>query len=242
MTPDVIAEKEPSRGGSEPSKEHKDTPLFGKGTLIALAGIFIILIVFLAVAGGLPGTPRGAAVPPAACGDKAIQYINTNLVQPGTSASLVSVGENGNIYTITIRYQSQTSTLYTTDDCNLLFPSAINMSIPAASPVQQQPPKRSPRPSVDLYVMAFCPYGTQAETAMKPVADLLGSKADIRIRYITTISGSTAASVQSLHGTGGGTGRPPAGLHQPGLPGPVLGVREPVRSAVLPLMAGPDRP
>jgi glutaredoxin len=48
--------------------------------------------------------------------------------------------------------------------------------------------------------MAFCPYGTQAESAMKPVAALLGSKADIRVRYITTTTGTTVASVQSLHG------------------------------------------
>jgi hypothetical protein len=48
--------------------------------------------------------------------------------------------------------------------------------------------------------MAFCPYGTQAESAMKPVVDLLGTKADIRVRYITTVRGSTVDSVQSLHG------------------------------------------
>jgi glutaredoxin len=53
---------------------------------------------------------------------------------------------------------------------------------------------------VDLYVMAFCPYGTQAEAVMKPVVGLLGSKADIRLRYITTVTGTTADSVNSLHG------------------------------------------
>jgi glutaredoxin len=53
---------------------------------------------------------------------------------------------------------------------------------------------------VDLYVMSFCPYGTQAETVMKPVVGLLGSKADIRLRYITTVTGTTADSVNSLHG------------------------------------------
>lgn len=63
-----------------------------------------------------------------------------------------------------------------------------------------QAPVKSARPSVDLYVMSFCPYGTQAEAAMGPVAGLLGSKADFRIRYVTTVSGSTADSVRSLHG------------------------------------------
>jgi hypothetical protein len=35
---------------------------------------------------------------------------------------------------------------------------------------------------------------------MGPVVDLLKAKADIRIRYITTISGSTVDSIDSLHG------------------------------------------
>jgi hypothetical protein len=48
--------------------------------------------------------------------------------------------------------------------------------------------------------MSFCPYGIQAETAMKPVADLLGSRADIRVLYLTSVGGATADSIQSLHG------------------------------------------
>jgi hypothetical protein len=77
---------------------------------------------------------------------------------------------------------------------------------PAAGSAKQITPQATPaqvksaRPAVDLYVMAFCPYGTQAETIMSPVVDLLKSKADIQIRYITTISGSTVGSVNSLHG------------------------------------------
>jgi glutaredoxin len=67
---------------------------------------------------------------------------------------------------------------------------------PQATPA----PVTSARPVVDLYVMSFCPFGTQAETVMSPVVGLLGSKADIRVRYITTITGSTVDSVDSLHG------------------------------------------
>jgi hypothetical protein len=76
----------------------------------------------------------------------------------------------------------------------------------AAGSATQITPKTTPalvksaRPAVDLYVMSFCPYGTQAETVMSPVVDLLKSKADIQVRYITTITGSTVDSVSSLHG------------------------------------------
>ena len=42
----------------------------------------------------------------------------------------------------------------------------------------------SERPEVELYVMSYCPYGLQAEKALLPVVDLLGDKADIKIKFV----------------------------------------------------------
>jgi hypothetical protein len=155
------------------------------------------------LAAGMMQAGQGTVIPPADCGAKTIAYVNSNLVQQGASAQLVSTTEEQGLYKLKITYQSQEGTLYTTKDCTLLFTSALNMT--TASGVQQAPqatpvPVKSARPVADLYVMSFCPYGTQAETVMGPVVDLLKSKADIRIRYITTISGTTVDSVDSLHG------------------------------------------
>ena len=61
-------------------------------------------------------------------------------------------------------------------------------------------PQKSSRPAVDLYVMSFCPYGVQAETAMKPVVALLGTKADFSVHYITSVKNSTVEGIRSLHG------------------------------------------
>jgi hypothetical protein len=73
----------------------------------------------------------------------------------------------------------------------------------AAAAAQQKAlegiPKKD-KPTVELYVMGFCPYGVQAETAMAPVVSLFGSKADIKIRYIVSVSGDSLDNVQSLHG------------------------------------------
>ncbi|MGI5840758.1 MAG: DsbA family protein [Patescibacteria group bacterium] len=43
---------------------------------------------------------------------------------------------------------------------------------------------KTEKPNFDFYVMSFCPYGNQIEDVIKPVAELLGDKADIRPRYI----------------------------------------------------------
>ena len=40
------------------------------------------------------------------------------------------------------------------------------------------------KPELRFFVMSFCPYGNQIEDVIKPVADLLGDKADIRPGYI----------------------------------------------------------
>jgi hypothetical protein len=82
------------------------------------------------------------------------------------------------------------------------YPTVPVVSTPATTPtaIPTTTPADPNRPAVDLYVMSYCPYGTAAETAMKPVVDLLGSKADFRIRYLTQVTGSTVDSVQSLHG------------------------------------------
>ncbi|MFH1561123.1 MAG: thioredoxin domain-containing protein [Patescibacteria group bacterium] len=45
-------------------------------------------------------------------------------------------------------------------------------------------PTQSDKPTLEFYVMSFCPFGNQAETGLKPVAELLGDKVDWQPRYI----------------------------------------------------------
>jgi hypothetical protein len=183
------------------SRQGQESPvLFGKGTIAVIAGIVVILVAFLAA--GMMPAGQGTVVPPAECSAKTIAYVNNNLVSGSSPVSPVSVSESRGLYEIRALFQSEEIVLYTTKDCTLLFTSVVNMSGSTASQqaAETPAPVKSARPVVDLYVMSFCPYGTQAETVMKPVVDLLGSLADIRIRYITTVTGSTADSVSSLHG------------------------------------------
>jgi glutaredoxin len=180
-----------------------------------IIAVLIIIIVILSLVGILyaTGTLGGsAAVPPEDCGKTVIAYVNTNLAEPGSNATLVSVSEKNGVYQIASNYQEKNITFFATKDCSFLFSGITNIkstptpttsptpSTPATSPTPIPESVKSARPTVDLYVMSFCPYGTQAETAMGPVFDLLKSKADIRIRYITTMSGTTVDSVNSLHG------------------------------------------
>lgn len=59
------------------------------------------------------------------------------------------------------------------------------------SPAAQQPAPqpvavtKSDRPKVELFVMAYCPYGLQMEKAYLPAWDLLKNKADIDVKFVS---------------------------------------------------------
>jgi protein-disulfide isomerase len=162
-------------------------------TLILL--IAVVVLYLRGGAGGVTGLPANDTA------NKAIDYINKNLVTTGT-ATFVSVKEVSGVYQVTTAYQGQNIPIYVTKDGTLLFVSQpINTGTQVTTTTAQPAvvPKTD-KPTVELFVMGFCPYGVQAETLMKPVFDLLGSKADIEIKFIASVSGTTVDSVQSLHG------------------------------------------
>ncbi len=133
---------------------------------------------------------------------KAIDYINQNLVQAGTSASLVSVEDIGSVYQVITSYQGSQIPVYISKDGSMLFLSAFNTSeslVQTQTQAEFDAPDKE-KPEVKLFVMSFCPYGVQAENLMKPVFDLLGTKADIKIHFIVNVNGNTIDSVDSLHG------------------------------------------
>ena len=150
------------------------------------------------------GTSTFNVLKPEEASLKAVKFINENLVAANTTASFVSVSDFQGIYNISVDYQGRNVSVYITKDGSYMFlssPLDITQSLPQAT--QQQQPIQTPKtakPTVQLYVMAFCPYGIQAEQAMKPVVDLLGGQADIQVHFIASVGGTTPDSVQSLHG------------------------------------------
>jgi protein-disulfide isomerase len=134
--------------------------------------------------------------------DKAVSFINENLVQTG-NASFVSVQELSGMYEVVVLYQEQQVPVYMTKDGTFLFLSQPVNTTQTVTNQQTQPQtmNKTDIPTVELFVMSFCPYGIQAEQVMSPVINLLGLKADIKIRFITQVQGNTIDKVSSLHGS-----------------------------------------
>jgi glutaredoxin len=66
----------------------------------------------------------------------------------------------------------------------------------AAEKASAEIPKND-KPTVDLYVMSFCPFGNKAEDTLISVYTLLKNKVNFNFYYIVNTDGDT---VQSLHG------------------------------------------
>lgn len=45
-------------------------------------------------------------------------------------------------------------------------------------------PKKYEKPELEIFIMSYCPYGLQMAKAVVPVAELLGDKADIKIKFV----------------------------------------------------------
>ena len=142
---------------------------------------------------------------------KAVEFINTNLMQPGSTVSIKEASEEDGMYKLEINMSSgQDVTSYITKDGKKFFPQVmdiaeiegkkenIDQAANSAPPVANAP--KTDKPKVELFVMSFCPYGVVASKAMSPVAGLLGDEADINVRYIASIEGDDINQVKSLHG------------------------------------------
>ena len=180
-------------------------PKMNTWMIISILLLVVLIGVVIAFGTGATGFSVAKGLTPEEVGVKAIAFINENLVTPNTTASFVSAKEFEGIYNVTVSYQGRDIPVFITKDGTFMFLSAplnITENIPTQETEQEQPTEtpKTDKPTVELYVMAFCPYGIQAENAMKPVADLLGSKADIQVHFITTVGGTTPDTVSSLHG------------------------------------------
>jgi hypothetical protein len=206
-----MAEKKEEQKGHEHKehehKEHEHKEKKSSNSLIIPSVIGIVMLVIGFVAGILIAGGTGTTV---VASDQAKTIAQTkiyNLLQGESQVTVTNVTESNGIYKFTVDVDGRKFESYMTVDGKILFPSAYTITAEDLKPVNATttvtPPAEVPKmdkPAVELFVMSFCPYGIQAEQIMKPVFDLLGTRADFNVRFIASVGGDTIDSVQSLHG------------------------------------------
>lgn len=126
---------------------------------------------------------------------KTEEFINTNLMSPGSTATIESITEEYGLYKVEVDIVSDVVESYITKDGKIFFPQAFDVeemsggadgadsanNTPAAQAVDIP---KSETPSVELFVMSHCPFGTQAEKGMLPVVETLGDKIDFELKFV----------------------------------------------------------
>ena len=163
--------------------------------IIILVGIVIVL----AAAGYYSFTQtknKQIVLTPEEAKAKTEEFINANLMQPGSTATVKEITEEGGLYKMTIDIGSeQDIDSYLTKDGTKFFPQVMDIAEieqqaadSPTDPAANQPPAttvstQSDKPSVELFVMSHCPYGTQIEKGILPVLKTLGDKIDFELKF-----------------------------------------------------------
>jgi len=171
----------------EPSHEKKDMTekLRTNPWIIStfVLGIFtIILIVTSLPSMGLTGNVISE--------DEAVELVLDFVEsQVGGEVELIGVSSESGLYKITVLFQGSEVPLYVTKDGKNLVQGLLPLSLlesqePEPVPAPAEGIVKSDVPEVELFVMAYCPYGTQAEKGFIPAIKTLGDNIDAKIRFV----------------------------------------------------------
>ncbi len=127
---------------------------------------------------------------------KTVEFINTNLMQPGQEVSIKEVSEENGLYKFTINMSSgQEIVSYLTKDGTKFFPQVMDVAeiegkkadtadSDTAEPAQATADvPKAEKAKVELFVMSHCPYGTQIEKGILPVVEALGDELDFELKF-----------------------------------------------------------
>ena len=171
-----------------------------------------LVIVALIIFGGTKFF--GGSSPAAkATAQKAVDFINTNLLVSGTPPfQLGEVVEESGVYKISLKLGEETATAFLSKDGKLFFPDAFILEPRATSTpttlgdtTQNTRPfmscetmPKSDRANLEVFVVSQCPYGTQLQRVLSEAIQNLPEIANyITVRYIGEI---TDNQIVSMHG------------------------------------------
>ena len=130
--------------------------------------------------------------------NKAISYINTNLLQAGIEAELEGIADSeiDSLYKFNIAVGGRTFPSYVTKDGKYLLPQGLIDLKEEIKEVETEPsqatdattscgntPKQA-KPKVAVYYMSYCPYGVQAIQGIAPAIKLLGDSVDFEPHFV----------------------------------------------------------
>ncbi len=172
--------------------------------------LLVILAIFLAypqvtgrVVSNNGNTATGQKMPANEAANKSIDYVNKYLLAGQGTATLVSVNEVNGLYNVKLSIAGRQYDSYVTLDGKLFFPSAVDITVTpeTAETTEETTPKtceditKADKSILEAFVVSYCPYGTQMQRVLAPIAEILGD--NIKVRYIGSI---VDGKITAMHG------------------------------------------
>jgi protein-disulfide isomerase len=165
----------------------RDFKKFFKNYWAIAAVILAVLLVIVLVYNSYSSISKSAA------GQKVLDFAK----QQGVNATIINVTSKGSVYEVVLSMtsngQAQEVPVYITKDGKNLVPTLYPLTTdtsdtPDTSDQTQQTSQtvtqKSNKPIVELFVMAYCPYGTQMEKGIIPAVEALKDKIDFKIKFV----------------------------------------------------------
>lgn len=131
---------------------------------------------------------------------KTEKFVNETLLGGEQKATIKDVVKENNMYKIAIELPGRPEPIetYLTLDGTKFFPQAMDIAqtekqaadqkanpqpTEPAAPAAEVP--KTDKPVIELFVMSYCPYGTQIEKGIIPVIELLGNKVDFELKFVS---------------------------------------------------------
>ncbi|MFA7087942.1 MAG: hypothetical protein WC146_01225 [Patescibacteria group bacterium] len=128
---------------------------------------------------------------------KAETFINEFLMASGNKATIKDITTEYGLYKLKLDVISDVVESYISKDGKLFFPQALDIdeinATKGDSAVQGGEDRsvevsvKKDKPTVELFVMSYCPYGTQVQKGILPVLETLGNKIDFELKFCNYI-------------------------------------------------------
>jgi hypothetical protein len=148
-----------------------------------ICGVLAVVLLISTISGGIINGNVSAKV----AGENLLSFYQSMGIE---NLTIDSVKEVSGLYEVDFSYKGSIIPIYVTKD-GKAFTESLTPTGNAASnsdTTTTEVPK-SDKPLVELYVYAYCPYGTQMEKAIIPAVKLLGNTIDFKIRQIGAMHG-----------------------------------------------------
>jgi len=121
-----------------------------------------------------------------------VQTFITNNAPAGAKIDVKDITKEGDLYKIMISANGQDLPIYVTRDGKKLIEQPIDLDQkPAAqdnantqAAAKTEAEQKTDVPTVDLFVMSYCPYGLQMEKGLLPAVEALGNKIKFNLKFV----------------------------------------------------------